>query len=186
MSDSNGYVYDPDGIDLDAVKQIKQVRRGRIREYLEYRKGAEYVENGLIWSVPCDIALPCATQNELLEDGAEQLIKNGCIAVAEGSNMSTSIEATKLLQKNNVFFAPGKAANAGGVAVSALEMSQNSTRMSWSFEEVDGKLRAIMNDIYASSYATAEAYGKKGDLVAGANIAGFKKVAEAMVLQGAV
>ena len=134
MSDSSGYIYDPDGIDIEAVKQIKEVRRGRIREYLEYRKKAQYYENGLVWSIPCDIALPCATQNELREDGAKMLIKNGCIVVAEGSNMSTSLEATDLLQKNGVSFAPGKAANAGGVAVSALEMAQNSSRISWSFE----------------------------------------------------
>jgi glutamate dehydrogenase (NADP+) len=186
MSDSNGYVYDPDGINIEAVKLIKEVQRGRIREYVDIRKNAEYFENGLVWSVPCDIALPCATQNELLEDGAKQLVKNGCTIVAEGANMPTSIEATKILQDNNVFFAPGKAANAGGVAVSALEMAQNSSRMAWSFEEVDNKLRTIMGDIFKNSYETAEKYSKKGDLVAGSNIAGFKKVAEAMLLQGAV
>jgi len=145
-----------------------------------------YVEKGLVWEVPCDIALPCATQNELLEDGANALIKNGCIIVAEGSNMSTGIEATKLLQENNVFYAPGKAANAGGVAVSALEMAQNSSRISWSFEEIDMMLRNIMADIFNSSYETAERYGMKGNLVAGANLSGFKKIAEAMLLQGAV
>ena len=186
MSDSNGYVYDPEGIDLDAVKEIKLVKRGRIKEYIEYRKNAEYVENGLVWSVPCQIALPCATQNELQEDGAKLLIENGCIAVAEGSNMSTSLEATKMLLDNNVYFAPGKAANAGGVAVSALEMAQNSSRISWPFEEVDSRLRIIMHEIYTSSYSAAERYGMKGNLVAGANISGFMKVAEAMVLQGAV
>ena len=186
VSDSNGYIHDPEGIDVDAVKQIKLERRGRIKEYLEYRKNAEYVENGLVWSVPCDIAFPCATQNELLEDGAKLLIGNGCIVVAEGSNMSTSLEATHLLQKNGVYFAPGKAANAGGVAVSALEMAQNSSRISWSFEDVDNKLRGIMRDIYESSSAAAEKYGMSGNLVAGANIAGFKKVAEAMLQQGAV
>ena len=186
MSDSNGFIHDPDGVDIDTVKLIKGNRRGRIREYVEHRKGAEYFENGLVWSVPCDIALPCATQNELLEDGAKHLVKNGCIAVAEGANMPTSIEATHILQENGVFFAPGKAANAGGVAVSALEMSQNSTRISWPFEEVDGKLRTIMDQIFKNSYDAAEKYGKKGDLVAGANIAGFKKVAEAMLMQGAV
>lgn len=186
MSDSNGYIYDPEGIDLDAVKEIKEIRRGRIKEYLEYRSGAEYVENGLVWNVPCQIALPCATQNELLEDGAKLLVKNGCIAVAEGANMPTSIEATKILQDNGVFFAPGKAANAGGVAVSALEMAQNSSRISWSFEEVDSKLKTIMRDIYTRSYQTAEHYGAKENLVLGANIAGFGKVAEAMYLQGVV
>lgn len=186
MSDSNGYVYDPDGIDVEAVKQIKEIRRGRISEYLEYRKNAEYFENGLVWSTPCDIALPCATQNELREDGAQMLIKNGCIVVAEGSNMSTSPEATELIQKNGIFFAPGKAANAGGVAVSALEMAQNSSRMSWSFEETDCKLRTIMHEIYINIAAAAERYGMKDNLVAGANIAAFKKVAEAMLQQGVV
>ncbi len=186
MSDSNGYIYDPEGIDLDAVKHIKLERRGRISEYTQYRKNAKYFENGLVWSVPCDIALPCATQNELLEDGARLLLKNGCKVVAEGSNMSTSLEATELLQQGGVFFAPGKAANAGGVAVSALEMAQNSARIAWSFEEADCKLRNIMHDIYIKSYAAAERYGMKGNLVAGANIAGFGKVAEAMLGQGAV
>lgn len=186
MSDSNGYIYDPEGIDLEAVKAIKEQRRGRIREYLEYRKNADYVENGLVWSVPCQVALPCATQNELREDGAKMLVKNGCAVVAEGSNMSTSLEAAELLQKNNIAYAPGKAANAGGVAVSALEMAQNSSRTSWSFEEIDCKLRTIMYDIYNSSAKTAEQYGMKGNLAAGANIAGFKKVADAMFLQGVV
>ncbi|MCL2019593.1 MAG: NADP-specific glutamate dehydrogenase [Oscillospiraceae bacterium] len=186
MSDSGGYVHDPDGIDLDAVKEIKEVKRGRIKEYLEYRGNAKYYEKGLVWSVPCDIALPCATQNELLDDGAEQLIKNGCSVVAEGSNMSTSLTATHALQENGVFFAPGKAANAGGVAVSALEMAQNSSRISWSFEEIDCRLRNIMYEIYMNSFNAADEYGMKGNLVAGANIAGFKKVADAMLQQGAV
>ena len=186
MSDSNGYVYDPEGIDLDLVKEIKEVRRGRIKEYLDVRKNAEYVENGLVWSVPCDIALPCATQNELLEDGAKLLIENGCIVVAEGSNMSTSLEATHMLMENNVFYAPGKASNAGGVSVSALEMAQNSSWTAWTFDEVDAKLRVIMRNIYANSYAASERYGMKGNLSTGANIAGFKKVADAMLLQGAV
>ncbi|MCL2080285.1 MAG: NADP-specific glutamate dehydrogenase [Oscillospiraceae bacterium] len=186
MSDSNGYIYDPQGIDLDAVKEIKEVRRGRIHEYLKFRDSAQYVENGLIWSVACDLALPCATQNELLEDGAKLLIDNGCIVVAEGSNMSTSLDATHMLQQSGVLFSPGKAANAGGVAVSALEMAQNSSRISWSFEEIDCMLRTIMHEIYAGSYAAAEKYGMKGNLVAGANIAGFSKVAEAMLAQGAV
>ena len=186
MSDSNGYIYDAEGIDVDVVKRIKEVERGRIREYLEYIKSAKYFEDGLVWSAPCDIALPCATQNELLEDGAKLLIENGCAFVAEGSNMSTSLEATELLQKNEVFFAPGKAANAGGVAVSALEMAQNSSRMSWPSEETDCKLRVIMHDIFVNSAAAAEKYGMRDNLAAGANIAGFEKVAEAMLQQGAV
>ena len=186
MSDSNGYVYDSKGIDIDAIKKIKLERRGRIKEYVKSRKTAEYYENGLVWSVPCEIALPCATQNELREDGAKLLIKNGCIVVAEGSNMSTSLEATQMLQDNGVYFAPGKAANAGGVAVSALEMAQNSSRISWSFEEVDYTLRSIMRDIYVNSFEAADNYGMNGNLVAGANIAGFKKVAVALLQQGVV
>ncbi|MCL2050540.1 MAG: NADP-specific glutamate dehydrogenase [Lachnospiraceae bacterium] len=184
MSDSNGYISDLNGIEIETVKQIKEKNRGRIKDYLNFHKTAEYVENGLIWSVPCHVALPCATQNELDEDGAKYLVKNGCIVVAEGSNMSTTLEATHLLQENNICFAPGKAANAGGVAVSALEMAQNSTRLSWAFEKVDRKLKDIMHDIYISSYKAAERYGMKGNLVAGANIAGFKKVADAMLMQG--
>ena len=186
MSDSNGYIYNPDGIDVENVKVIKEQNRGRIREYLDYDKKTEYHESGLVWSVPCQIALPCATQNELREDGAAMLIKSGCIVVAEGSNMSTSLEATKMLLDKDVFFAPGKAANAGGVAVSALEMAQNSARTAWPFEEVDSKLRDIMRNIYTNSYNAAEKYGMKGNLVAGANIAGFEKVAEAMLQQGIV
>lgn len=186
MSDSNGYIYDANGIDLDAVKVIKEQRRGRIKDYLDYHKDAKYFENGLIWSVPCDVALPCATQNEITEEGAKELIKNGCIAVAEGSNMSTNIGAINMLQENKIMYAPGKASNAGGVAVSALEMSQNGARLYWTFEEVDQKLQTIMRNIYANISETAEYYGMKGNLVAGANIAGFKKVAEAMFMQGAV
>jgi glutamate dehydrogenase (NADP+) len=186
MSDSNGYIYDSNGIDLGLVKQIKEVRRGRISEYAEQRKSAKYYDKGLVWAAPCDIALPCATQNELLIDGAKELIKNNCKYVAEGSNMSTSLEATEMLQEADVFFSPGKAANAGGVAVSALEMSQNSSRIAWSFEEIDCKLRTIMHEIFKSSAEAAEQYGMKGNLAAGANIAGFKKVAEAMLQQGAV
>ncbi len=186
MSDSNGYIFDPDGIDLDAVKEIKLRRRGRICEYLEYRKKAQYHEGGLIWTVPCDIALPCATQNELLDEGARLLIKNGCKIVAEGSNMSTSLSAIRLFRDGGVSYAPGKAANAGGVAVSALEMAQNSARIAWSFEEADHKLRRIMHDIYTNSCAAAEQYGMKGDLAAGANIAGFIRVSKAMLEQGAV
>ncbi|MCL2247665.1 MAG: NADP-specific glutamate dehydrogenase [Oscillospiraceae bacterium] len=186
LSDSCGYISDPAGIDIDSVKEIKEVRRGRIKEYLEFRKDAEYFEGGLVWSVPCDIALPCATQNELLEDGAKALVENGCKYVAEGANMPTSIEAAHILQAGGVFFAPGKATNAGGVAVSALEMSQNSMRLSWSFEDVDAKLRDIMKNIFDSCYETSGQYGKKGDLIAGANVAGFKKVALAMIMQGTV
>jgi glutamate dehydrogenase (NADP+) len=186
MSDSDGYIYDPEGIDLAAVKEIKEVQRGRIKEYLKHRKSAQYFENGIVWSVPCAVALPCATQNELDEDDAKTLAKNGCIAVAEGSNMSATIKGTEVLQKNKVLFAPGKAANAGGVAVSGLEMAQNSARYSWSFDDVDQKLQGIMAGIYANISETAEEYGAKGDLVVGANIAGFKKVADAMLHQGVV
>ncbi len=190
LSDSNGWVYDAEGIDLDAVKEIKEVKRGRIKEYLSYRPNAEYHEGRGIWSVKCDIALPCATQNELHLDDAKQLVANGCFLVAEGANMPTTLEATQYLQENGVYFAPGKAANAGGVATSALEMSQNSQRMSWSFEEVDNKLHDIMIKIYRSAYSAAEEYDKefngKKDLVSGANIAGFMKVADAMMAQGIV
>ncbi|MCI8554445.1 MAG: NADP-specific glutamate dehydrogenase [Clostridiales bacterium] len=186
LSDSNGWIYDQEGIDLDAVKEIKEVKRGRIKDYISYRPSAEYHEGKGIWSVPCDVALPCATQNELNADDAALLIKNGVKAVAEGANMPTTLEATELLQKNGVLFAPGKAANAGGVATSALEMSQNSMRMSWTFEEVDSKLHDIMVGIHKSAYDAAEKYGKKGDYVAGANIAGFMKVADAMMAQGVV
>ena len=188
LSDSNGYVYDPEGIDLAAVKEIKEVNRGRIKEYLKYRPNAKYTEGKGIWTIKCDIALPCATQNELLIDDAKALAANGCILVAEGANMPTSLDATEYLQKNGVYFAPGKAANAGGVATSALEMSQNSQRLSWSFEEVDEKLHNIMVTIYKNAYSAAEEYGKefdgKKDLVSGANIAGFLKVATAMMAQG--
>jgi len=186
MSDSNGYIYDANGIDVETVKEIKERQRGRIHEYLKYSKSAQYFEGGLVWSAPCDIALPCATQNELDADGAELLIKNGCIAVAEGSNMSTTPEAVSLLQNNNVLYAPGKASNAGGVAVSALEMVQNNTGLSWSFEKVDNKLQDIMHNIYSNVSEAAERYGVKGNLVAGANIAGFLKVANAMLQQGIV
>ncbi len=186
MSDSNGYIFDAEGIDLQTVKQIKEVQRGRISEYVNHHERAEYVENGLVWSVPCDVALPCATQNELREDGAVLLAKNGCLAVAEGSNMSTTLEAVHILQDKGVYYAPGKAANAGGVAVSALEMAQNSARLFWSFDDVDQRLQNIMHGIYTNISKAAERYGQKGNLVAGANIAGFMKVANAMLLQGAV
>ncbi len=184
LSDSNGWVYDAEGIDLKAVKEIKEVKRGRIKEYLEYRPNAEYHEGKGIWTVKCDIALPCATQNELLIDDAKALVANGCKVVAEGANMPTTIEATKYLQENGVYFAPGKASNAGGVATSALEMSQNSMRLSWTFEEVDAKLHDIMKNIYKSASEAAKEYGFEKDLVTGANIAGFMKVANAMMAQG--
>ena len=187
MSDSNGYVVDEDGIDLALLKEIKEVRRERISEYASERDGAVYrVGCKNIWSVPCDIALPCATQNELDLDGAKNLVKNGCYAVAEGANMPSTPEAIAYFKANGVLFAPAKAANAGGVATSALEMSQNSMRLSWTFEEVDQRLQAIMKSIYKSCSSAAREYGMDGDLVAGANIAGFLKVAEAMKAQGAV
>ena len=188
MSDSNGYIYDAEGIDLAAVKGIKEVKRGRIKDYVNYRPNAVYTEGKGIWTIKCDIALPCATQNELLIDDAKALVANGCKLVAEGANMPTSLDATKYLQENGVYFAPGKAANAGGVATSALEMSQNSQRLSWTFEEVDAKLHDIMVTIYKNAYNAADEYGKefsgKKDLVSGANIAGFMKVADAMMAQG--
>jgi glutamate dehydrogenase (NADP+) len=186
MSDSTGWVYDPDGIDLKAVKEIKEVKRGRLSEYKAYRPNSVYHEGKGVWSTPCDIALPCATQNELLLDDAKMLVKNGVMAVAEGANMPTSIEATKYFQENNVLFAPGKASNAGGVATSALEMSQNSMRMSWTFEEVDAKLKNIMENIFSNVSAAAEKYSDPKNYVAGANIAGFVKVADAMLAQGIV
>ncbi|MGN1480048.1 MAG: NADP-specific glutamate dehydrogenase [Acutalibacteraceae bacterium] len=187
LSDSSGYVYDKDGIKLDIVKQIKEVERKRISEYAERVPTAEFHEGCKnIWSIKCDIALPCATQNELDEDAAKALVSNGVIAVAEGANMPCTPEAVKCLQDNGILFGPAKAANAGGVATSALEMSQNSIRYSWTFEEVDEKLKSIMKDIFANSYAAAEKYGLKGNLVAGANIAGFEKVADAMLSQGVI
>ncbi len=185
MSDSNGYVYDPNGINLDVVKQIKEVERGRIKEYVNRVKGAEYHEGcSGIWTVKCDIALPCATQNEINEESAKILVKNGVIAVGEGANMPSTPEAIAVFQNAGVLFAPAKAANAGGVATSALEMSQNSQRLSWTFEEVDAKLKTIMVNIFHNAYNAAEKYGMKGNLVAGANIAGFEKVADAMLAQG--
>ena len=185
MSDSAGYVYDEKGIDLAVVKQIKEVERGRIREYAGRVEGAVYTEGCRgIWTIPCDIALPCATQNELDAEGARALIANGVLAVAEGANMPTTVEATELLQKAGVLFDPGKASNAGGVAVSGLEMSQNSQRLAWTFEEVDQRLEGIMKGIFQAAYTAAGQYGAAGDLVAGANIAGFLKVAESMKAQG--
>lgn len=186
MSDSTGWIYDPDGIDLKAIKAIKEVKRARLTEYKNYRPNSVYHEGKGVWSIPCDIALPCATQNELLLDDAKMLVKNGVKAVAEGANMPTSIEATKYFQENNVLFAPGKAANAGGVATSALEMSQNSMRMSWTFDEVDAKLKSIMENIFENVSAAAEKYSDAKNYVAGANIAGFLKVADAMLAQGVV
>ncbi|MCR4798808.1 MAG: NADP-specific glutamate dehydrogenase [Lachnospiraceae bacterium] len=185
MSDSNGYIYDPNGINLDVVKQIKEVERGRIKEYVDRVSGAEYHEGCRnIWTVKCDIALPCATQNELDEDGAKALIANGVMAVAEGANMPSTPEAVTLFQSKGILFAPAKASNAGGVATSALEMSQNSERLHWSFDEVDGKLHDIMVNIFHACDDAAKKYGCEGNLVAGANIAGFEKVADAMIAQG--
>ena len=187
MSDSNGYVYDPNGIDLAAVKEIKLTRRGRIKEYVAGHPGAVYTDGCRgIWTIPCDIALPCATQNELDEAGARALVANGVKAVAEGANMPSTPEAIHVFQSAGVLFGPAKAANAGGVATSALEMSQNSQRLSWTFEEVDQKLHGIMVGIYHNAAKAAEQYGMKDNLVAGANIAGFEKVADAMLAQGLV
>ncbi|MGM9649613.1 MAG: NADP-specific glutamate dehydrogenase [Butyricicoccaceae bacterium] len=184
LSDSNGYIVDENGINLDVVKEIKEVRRGRIKEYVEAVPSAKYFEGKGIWTVPCDIALPCATQNEINEDDAKALIANGVQAVGEGANMPSTPEAVAAFQGAGVLFAPAKAANAGGVATSALEMSQNSQRLSWTFEEVDAKLHQIMVNIYNNISAAAKEYGCEGNLVAGANIAGFLKVAEAMKAQG--
>jgi len=187
MSDSNGYIYDPNGIRLDTIKLIKEVQRKRISAYVEHHPEAEYYEGSTgIWSIPCDIALPCATQNELDKDAANTLVANGCFAVGEGANMPSTPEAVEVFHSNGIMFSPGKASNAGGVAVSALEMSQNSMRYSWSFEEVDAKLKDIMVNIYRRASEAAREYGCEGNLVAGANIAGFKKVAEAMMAQGIV
>lgn len=185
LSDSTGWIYDKDGIDLDLVKEIKEVRRGRLSEYKAAKASAEYHEGRGVWSVKADIALPCATQNELLLDDAKELVKNGVKCVCEGANMPTSIEATKYLQENGVLFVPGKASNAGGVATSGLEMSQNSERLSWTFEEVDAKLKGIMVGIYNNVSSAAEEYGMAGNYVAGANIAGFAKVVDAMLAHGA-
>ena len=186
VSDSTGWVYDPEGIDLAALKEIKEVKRARLTEYKNYRPNSEYHEGRGVWSVKVDIALPCATQNELHLEDAKALVANGVIAVAEGANMPTTLEATHYLQENGVIFAPGKAANAGGVATSALEMSQNSERLSWSFEEVDAKLQTIMVNICHNADAAAKKYGFAGNYVVGANIAGFEKVVDAMTAQGIV
>jgi glutamate dehydrogenase (NADP+) len=186
MSDSTGWIYDPEGIDVAAIKEIKEVNRARLTEYKNYRPNSEYHEGRGVWTIKCDIALPCATQNELRIEDAKNLVANGCFAVCEGANMPTTLDATEYLQANGVIFAPGKAANAGGVATSALEMSQNSERLSWTFEEVDTKLQNIMVNICHNMVDAAERYGMAGNYVAGANIAGFEKVVDAMTAQGIV
>ncbi len=183
-SDSTGWVYDPDGIDVAVLQEIKEVNRARLTEYKNYRPNAVYHEGRGVWVTKCDIALPCATQNELLLEDAKNLVANGCLGVFEGANMPTTLDATKYLQENGVLFGPGKAANAGGVATSALEMSQNAERLSWSFEEVDQKLQSIMVNIAHNCDEAARKYGHEGDYVVGANIAGFEKVANAMIAQG--
>ena len=184
MSDSSGYVVDENGIDLSIMKEIKEVRRGRIHEYTDIVKHASFHKEGSIWSVPCEVALPCATQNELHKEDAEMLVKNGVIAVAEGANMPTTPDAIEVLQANHILYAPGKASNAGGVATSGLEMAQNSARLSWTFEEVDSKLKQIMENIYKTVSATAKEYGMEDNFMAGANISGFIKIADAMIYQG--
>ena len=186
LSDSNGYVYDPNGIQLDVVKDIKEVKRGRIKEYAERVEGAEYHEGKGIWSVKCDIALPCATQNELNGEDAKTLAANGCAAVCEGANMPCTPEAIDVFTEKGIWYAPGKASNAGGVATSGLEMSQNSLRLSWTFEEVDARLKSIMEEIFKTCSETAKEYGMEGNYMAGANIAGFIKVADSMLDQGIV
>ena len=185
-SDSTGWIYDPDGIDIALLKEIKEVKRARLTEYLAGRPNAQYNDGRGVWSIPCDIALPCATQNEIDLESAKTLMKNGCYAVCEGSNMSSTADAIDAFQAANILFAPSKACNAGGVAVSALEMSQNSMRFYWTFEEVDNHLRQIMDDLYHNVVSAAEQYGMAGNLVAGANIAGFLKVADSMLAYGLV
>ncbi len=185
-SDSTGWIYDPDGIDVATLIEVKQVKRARLTEYAKARPNSVYHEGRGVWTVKCDVALPCATQNELHLEDAQALVAGGCMAVAEGANMPTTLEATKYLQEKGVLFCPGKAANAGGVATSALEMSQNSERLSWTFEEVDSKLKTIMVNIFHNLDAAAKEYGAEGDYVVGANIAGFLKVADAMQAQGIV
>lgn len=186
MSDSTGWIHDPAGIDVELIKQIKEVERARISEYAKRRTGVTYTEGRGVWAIPCDIALPCATQNEIYLEDAQQLMNNGCKLVAEGANMPTTMEATEFLQNNGIAFLPGKAANAGGVATSGLEMSQNSERLSWTFEEVDEKLKEIMKNIYHAADDAAKRYGHEGNYVMGANIAGFEKVANAMIAEGIV
>ena len=185
-SDSTGWIYDPDGIDVALLQEVKEINRARLTEYKAKRPGAEYHEGKGVWSVKCDIACPCATQNELNLDDAKMLHENGCFCVAEGANMPTTLDATEFIQSKGMLFSPGKASNAGGVATSALEMSQNSERLSWTFEEVDNMLKRIMNDIFANCDEAAKRYGMEGNYVAGANIAGFQKVADAMKAQGIV
>lgn len=185
-SDSTGWIYDPEGIDIALLKEVKEVKRARLTEYAAHRPSAQYHEGRGVWTIPCDIALPCATQNELLLEDAKQLVAHGCTAVCEGANMPTTIDATKYLQEHGIWFVPGKAANAGGVATSALEMSQNSERLSWSFDEVDAKLKDIMVNIFHNIDAASKKYDMEGNYVAGANIAGFEKVATAMLAQGIV
>ena len=184
MSDSTGWIYDPNGIDLAAMKEIKEVKRGRCKDYVAGHPGAEYHEGKGVWTVKCDIALPCATQNEINEEDAKTLVANGCYCVGEGANMPSTLEAIDVFLKAGILFAPAKAANAGGVATSALEMSQNSERLSWTFEEVDAKLKGIMEGIYENISSAAKEFGCEDNLVVGANIAGFRKVAEAMIAQG--
>ncbi|HLV09752.1 MAG TPA: NADP-specific glutamate dehydrogenase, partial [Halanaerobiales bacterium] len=187
MSDSSGFVYDPEGINLDIIINIKELKRGRIKEYLEKHPSAEYNKNSMdIWKLNCDIALPCATQNELNAEGARNLVKNGVIVVGEGANMPSTPEAVELFQSNDVLFVPGKAANAGGVATSALEMTQNSMWDSWDFDEVDKKLKTIMSGIYHDINEISQEYGQEKDFVFGANAAGFLKVAGAMLDQGVI
>ena len=185
-SDSTGWIYDPEGIDVELLKEVKEVRRARLTEYAAARPSAQYHEGRGVWTVKCDVALPCATQNELFLEDAQTLVKNGCIAVVEGANMPTTLDATAYLQENGVLFGPGKASNAGGVAVSGLEMCQNSARLSWTFEEVDSRLKTIMVNIFHNLDNAAKEYGMEGNYVAGANIAGFLKIADAMLAQGIV
>ncbi len=186
VSDSNGYVYDRDGIDIAALKEIKEVKRARLTEYKNYRPNSEYHEGRDVWNIPCDIALPCATQNELDENDARELIKNGCTTVGEGANMPSTLGAVEVFLESGILYSPGKASNAGGVATSALEMSQNSIRRYWTFDEVDSKLHTIMKNIHDNSAEIAKEYGKESNYVFGANAAGFMKVADAMTAQGLV
>ena len=185
-SDSTGWIYDPEGIDVELLREVKEVKRARLTEYAAKRPSAQYHEGKGVWSIKCDVALPCATQNELGLEDAKMLVANGCYAVAEGANMPTTLEATEYLLQNGILFSPGKASNAGGVATSALEMSQNSERLSWTFEEVDSRLKDIMVNIFHSVDDASRKYGMEGNYVAGANIAGFQKVADAMKAQGIV
>lgn len=187
MSDSSGYVYDSNGINLNTIKNLKEVNHKRIKEYIKFHPNGIFKENcNHIWTIPCDIGLPCATENEIDKTNAEILVKNGCIAIAEGANMPSTPEAIDVFLNNNILYAPGKAANAGGVATSGLEIGQNARRVTWTFEEVDEKLKSIMKQIFKSCENSAKEYGQDGNYMAGANIAGFLKVAEAMKAQGCV